>query len=292
MTLSSQDKVYKLTCDLDFQNQLGIDSLITPIDWPELREANKDNILASFSSTKPYVMPEVSYFKGNVSLIKELKLDYPYSSSGQASTLMSVNMLSAFLKIKNVPHLSFPVIILDNSIRIDNVSDLYSGEIKVKSTEKLEGFVRVQLLEHIDAFDWEKSKYTRPAWMKDQSRVGDISELVLKRPPSGFPPLFRLSVSPTELYVSREARESLKAAQIRGVAFKDLNRSQYDVDNPVVIPKRDSQTNALKKEAAESAATAKRLYQEAQKHPPRSPERNRLLEQANQYQELAGETDD
>lgn len=83
-------------------------------------------------------------------------------------------------------------------------------------------FVVVQLLEHADLLDWEKSKC-----LMDESEPGvvlRISRVVLKEPPEGLPPLFRLSANTGALFVSAAAREALQAAHIRGVIFRPLEK--------------------------------------------------------------------
>ena len=81
-------------------------------------------------------------------------------------------------------------------------------------------FVAVQLTEHIDVVDWERSEF-------EKSQLGpgtlyDFDKLVLVEPPGGFPPLFRVPAKKSLLLISPEARRALEAASIRGVIFKSL----------------------------------------------------------------------
>jgi hypothetical protein len=78
-------------------------------------------------------------------------------------------------------------------------------------------FVAVQLLEHQDIFDLENSVYRMHSIFPDA--IDRIRKLVLKVPEEGLPPIFRLKVSPVQLYVSTEGRAALEAANIKGIRF-------------------------------------------------------------------------
>jgi hypothetical protein len=86
-------------------------------------------------------------------------------------------------------------------------------------------FIAVQLLEHLDIFDWENSVYEPDLTRTDL--VDSIDKLVLKQPQDGFPPIFRLSVYPYVLFVSGKARMALEQVGIRGVVFEEIEN--YDL---------------------------------------------------------------
>jgi hypothetical protein len=113
---------------------------------------------------------------------------------------------------------------------------LPNGQPKPEVTN-FDDFVVLQLLERNDYFDFERSQYKknsrRPEW------IDAVEVYVLNEPPGGFPPLFRLNVTPSSLFISAEAREALKESGIRGTAYYSLNDGyslQDEVDIPVPIP--------------------------------------------------------
>ena len=79
----------------------------------------------------------------------------------------------------------------------------------------------MQIIEHIDVVDWERSVF-------DRHEIGpgnvfySFDKLVLRKPDRGLPPLFRISANEGMLLVSAEARSALESAGIRGVTFKRL----------------------------------------------------------------------
>jgi hypothetical protein len=77
-------------------------------------------------------------------------------------------------------------------------------------------YVIIQLLDHLDIFDYEQSIY-------DPVNIdGTLTKLVLKEPPGGYPPLFRVATIPNRLFVSAAARAALEAADIKGLEFRYL----------------------------------------------------------------------
>jgi hypothetical protein len=118
--------------------------------------------------------------------------------------IMSKRMLSALLSVKYFPHQAIPVVMLPNNW---------------ESTPENHNYVAVQLLEHLDVFDWDNSFYDiDPKWPNIPK---NIEHLVFKEPQTGFPPLFRDSTKRTRLYISAEARAALELAGIRGLKFYD-----------------------------------------------------------------------
>jgi hypothetical protein len=97
-----------------------------------------------------------------------------------------------------------------------------------------DNYVAVQLLEESHYFDFERSEYEPSSIIP--FRVGSVDKYVLNEPPGGFPPLFRLAVTPSQLFISSEAREALKEAGIRGTAYYPLDGFQPEVDIPVPLP--------------------------------------------------------
>ena len=140
--------------------------------------------------------------------------------------IMSERMLEALLGVREFPHRTYPIEVVD--IGIAPVGDT--------------NFVTVQLTTYQDYFDWERSVYQ----MGSSQRIAvSIREFVLNFPEEGPPPLFRLSAAPTIIFISDEARQALREAGIRGTSYVPLDGFKRvkmpEVDLPLVIPTRSSQ---------------------------------------------------
>jgi hypothetical protein len=136
--------------------------------------------------------------------------DFPYNRQGWP--IISKRMLEALLSVREFPHQVIPIMMLSDH---------------ADSDEKSDEFIAVQLLEHQDVFDWEQSIYERDPEVPNCIESTSLEKLVLRTPPKGFPPLFRIGTAPlqTKLYVSAEGRTALEAAGIRGVNFVQLRGS-------------------------------------------------------------------
>ena len=129
--------------------------------------------------------------------------------------VMSKRMLSALESVRDFPHQTIPVKIEDTVLIIDEDGNFQpSGKVNTD-------YVAVQLLEQLDIFDREKSTY-KPS-VVNPDKVGFVNKLVLKVPPQGLPPIFRIKDNRTYLYVSPEAKIALEEAGITGIRFVDIN---------------------------------------------------------------------
>jgi hypothetical protein len=136
--------------------------------------------------------------------------------------VMSRRMLDVLLSVRAFPHQVIPLVMHETPVLSDDVET--QGGPYIRTGRVNHDYVAVQLLEHLDVFDWENSVYEL-----DPDFPGEIDgfpeKLVLKEPESGFPPLFRFKPLETLLYVSAEGRAALEAAGIRGVRFPRLRGS-------------------------------------------------------------------
>ena len=127
--------------------------------------------------------------------------------------IMSKRMLSVLMSVRDFPHQTIPVVIED--------IEAAKGDWFQRSGKVNTDYVAVQLLEQLDIFDREKSVY-RPSSISPNG-VGRIRRLVLKVPPQGLPPIFRIIENSTYLYVSPEAKTALEEAGITGIRFVPID---------------------------------------------------------------------
>lgn len=138
--------------------------------------------------------------------------------------IMSKRMLEVLLRVKEFPHRAYPIEVVD--IGLGPIGDT--------------DFVAVQLTTRQDYFDWEGSTYDRRT--RDGNGAIGLTAFALNLPEEGAPPLFRLSAAPAYLFISDEARQALREAEIRGTRYLPLDSFISQVDLPVVIPTRSSQS--------------------------------------------------
>jgi hypothetical protein len=154
--------------------------------------------------------------------------------------IYSRRMINVLLSVREFKHQMYPIAVLEKDAMKDDDGKLiqpYKDPKKFVAKTMRSDLFLFQTLEFIDAFDWEKSDYRQSELNKEVGSPGSVNEYVLKEPSEGFPPLFRLVNDPITLFVSVEAREALKAAQIQGPAFLSLRgyrpNSQLQIDVPI-----------------------------------------------------------
>ena len=205
MTQTTLNKNYVLSWDTSHLIDVDTDAWL--VKFPD-----SENIRLSLF--KEYDLPERIEFDAIFDVIQTS--DFPINDVSWP--LMSKKMLNTLLDVGNFSHKAIPVVMVDCQV----IS--YENSVAKRSEKEDHRFVAVQLLEHLDAFDWEKSVYE--AHPRLPNRVSFIKKLVLKEPSGGFPPLFRLSVRPSPLFVSGEARAALEQEGIQGVIYQDLEDFQ------------------------------------------------------------------
>lgn len=178
-----------------------------------VRFPGSENI-AGWLLTRSYELPERIYFEADFESLTWN--DYPSNSANWP--LMSRRMLDVLLSVGPFPHRLIPVVMLDYRLKWE---ERFGPDGNPKPEAADYRFSAVQLTEHLDAFDWERSEYIRDQRFPDE--VFHLSKLVVKEPSEGFPPLFRLSAAPGSLFVSAAAKRALEVAGIRGVRFWTLD---------------------------------------------------------------------
>jgi hypothetical protein len=150
-------------------------------------------------------------------------VDYPYLTDLFSSwPIMSKKMLDILLSLGDFSHQAIPTIfkLADNLIAS-------SEERKRASLVINHNMIILQLLEHLDAIDKEKSEciigYSKTPLGEEIETIKIDGRMVLKEPANGFPPIFRVKDNATEIYVSAAAKKALTKAEIQGVKFSAFN---------------------------------------------------------------------
>jgi hypothetical protein len=176
------------------------------MEWPEYRSYS-----LKFKEVSDFDYPAHGVeFHGYESSLSDT--DYPYENVGWP--IMSKRMLNTLLSVKEFPHRTWEVPFVGFP---DNAPEELLRKGLRDGVRHDNEFVVVQLLEHLDIFDWENSVYEMDPMFSDE--IDRIRKLVLRVPEEGLPPIFRLKVDPIVWYVSPEGRDALEAANIRGIRF-------------------------------------------------------------------------
>jgi hypothetical protein len=197
--------VYRLFWDTSHLKGSVYDATLVP--FPESGYA------MGWVGTKPREVPHPVLFEANFKVTQHS--DYP--SNDVNWPLMSPRMLDVLRQVGDFPHRLIPVRLVNRRIR-GPARHLPDGSLRPEVVD--DRFAAVQLTEHIDVVDWERSVFEKTPI--GPGTVYSFDKLVLVEPPGGLPPLFRVPSKVSLLLVSAEARRALEAAGIRGVEFDPL----------------------------------------------------------------------
>jgi hypothetical protein len=205
--MASSDSAYEIFWDAA---HLGDDAT----DADLVKFPGWENV-GGWQSTRPIEVPGKIFFEANLKSLSEI--DFPLNNV--AWPIMSWRMLDVLLRAGKFPHRAIPVTMLDDTVPTDRRLD-DSGDPRPGVAD--DRFAAVQLLEHADLLDWEKSEFLPDKRTPGAAKM--ITRVVLKELPGGLPPLFRLSAKPRALFVSADARAALEAAHIHGVIYRPLEK--------------------------------------------------------------------
>lgn len=192
-------------------------------DAAHLKGTDDDAILVPFEGqdqvcgwvgTRVCQVPNPVLFEANFRITR--RCDYPCNDVNWP--IMSRRMLETLRNVGEFPHRLVPVRLVDRSVQ---GPARYCADGTPRPELVDDRFAAVQLIEHIDVVDWERSVF-------DRYEIGpgivfySFDKLVLRLPAGGLPPLFRISANEGMLLVSAEARGALESTGIVGVKFRPL----------------------------------------------------------------------
>jgi hypothetical protein len=165
-------------------------------------------------NAEPYEVPEPVDWVGFLDE-RIHHTDYLYNDLGWP--LISKRMLYILRSVGEFPHKVISTRIYDYGFQ-DQGRNNYEGRTTPPAGEFNEDYVGLQTLEHVDGIDYEHSEL-RPRLNPNRQPL--ITNLILKEPVCGFPPIFRLNRAGEDilLFVSSAAKEALEEAGIKGLSF-------------------------------------------------------------------------
>jgi hypothetical protein len=248
-----QESAYLLRHDLERFNHIergeGYDVQAFSFNGAtQVRKAHQDKLLALPNPTFFYQSKRPEYLE---------KLDSLYAQEG--CPIFSQRMIDALLSVRDFSYRKYPIAILEDRGNTDPYEDVE----KFRKLSLRDDFYIFQVLESLDVFDWDASDYTK--YDAEDVSPGYVRKFILKCPPLGFPPLFRLSYNyqSIELFISKEAREALRKAGIKGNAFAPLSRPNGNSEIDVLI--EDPSDADLEREVEQHRKKIERVFAEAEK---------------------------
>jgi hypothetical protein len=174
------------------------------------------------SETIPYPGPEPIDFVG---FPNRFSHQTDFLSTYDMEPIISKRMLYVLRSVREFPHKTIATRIYDFAFQ-NQGRDMFLDKAPTLTGDFNEDYVCLQLLEYIDGIDYEHSEFNSFPESIESAVVTPpyISNLILKEPIGGFPPIFRLS-RPGEnimLFVSPEAKEALEQAGIKGLSFTEF----------------------------------------------------------------------
>jgi hypothetical protein len=171
-----------------------------------------ENAVGLLPSTE-YSLPDEVLFEANFNTLD--KSDFPYNN--MSWPILSQRMLDCLLEVGSISHRAIDVTMIDDRVP---TKARYDPDGRLKPSVIRREFKAIKLLELLAVFDPDRSDYA-----KAESPPGfafGIRKWVLKTPSSGFPPLFRVSASPADFFISHAAEEALRRIGARGIEIQDV----------------------------------------------------------------------
>jgi hypothetical protein len=190
----------------DTKHLKGTDEDATPVPFDGL------DSVCGWVGTEYREVPRPVLFEANFSVTRQS--DYPCNDGNWP--IMSPRMLAVLRGLGDFPHRLIPVRLVDRRAS-GAARNLPDGSLRPEVID--DRFAAVQLTEHIDVVDWERSTF-KPGRINPKS--GYFTKLVLREPAGGLPPLFRIASDASMLLVSAEARRALEEAGIKGIIFSSI----------------------------------------------------------------------
>jgi hypothetical protein len=209
MRISTEHAVraYRLMHDTETVNQdLGSHAQVVPFEGYE-------RVSISMSDpSEPIEFPNLVEFQGLLSTVKQT--DFPVIEEGWP--VMSKRMVEVLESVGSFPHRILPTRILDGDIgrSLAEGDRRFDEHGNFKPEFYTDDYVLLQLTEHINTMDLERSVYDY--YDPEVNMLEGIDKLVLEDIGRDYPPIFRLSSCEVFLFITDAAKQALEAAGIRG----------------------------------------------------------------------------
>ncbi len=126
-------------------------------------------------------------------------------------------MLEVLESVGSFPHRVLPTRIFEGDIgrSLAEGDRRFDEQGNFKPEFYTDDYVLLQMTEHLDAMDLERSVYKR--YDPETSSVSGLRKPIFKDIGQDYPPIFRCIHSPVSLYVSDQARQALEVSRVKGL---------------------------------------------------------------------------
>jgi hypothetical protein len=204
--------VYILHCDYSHSEDSERDALHFPF-------AEDDKITYYFSNPLLYgeeLLPKVIYFQANFQVVPY----YDFPLTDLSIPVVSTKMLSVLKNVGDFDCLEIPVIMVDDTY-LDKKFD-ENGNLK-NDVPSIDSYKAIRLPSLISCFDYDKSEY-KPS-RSNPKLPSRITRVALKQTNGSFPPIFRVDVVSSEIFISQMAKDELEQSGIKGCVFQEVEVS-------------------------------------------------------------------
>lgn len=211
-------RVFKLNLNTERLGDPAYDAVILPTE-----HSNKFRYY--FSNPNLYGienLPSEISFLSNFNYLPEY--DIPFTDSGLFIISSRTEKILSSIDFCNY-YITVPVVMIDDTYLKERLDK--DGNLK-KDVPVIRDYMAIRLSYLLDCFDYDKSDF-RPL-RSNPKAPGRIRKLVLKEPSSGFPPIFRVNVISSAIFVSEEVKNLLEQNDIKGCVFEEVEVS-VDSDN-------------------------------------------------------------
>lgn len=211
-SLDRRVKAYRLMQETETMNSdLGFHAQVIPFEGFE----HVSICMSDPSETVEF--PSPVEFQGLLSTVR--KTDFPVIQEDWP--VISKRMLEVLESVGSFPHRVLSTRIFEGDIgRSLAEGDRRFDELgNFKPEFYTDDYVLLQLTEHLDVMDLERSVYDR--YNPKVNMVSGVDKFIFKDINQKYPPIFRLTHCPTFLFISDAAKQSLEAAKIRGLWLID-----------------------------------------------------------------------
>jgi hypothetical protein len=219
-------KAYKLLPDCENVNpDLGSHAQVVPFDGVE-------QVSPAMSSTSEQVeFPVPVEFQGLLSTIRQT--DFPAAEDGWP--LMSKRMLAVLESVGPFPHRVLPARIIEGRIGRSLAEDpRYDEQGKLKPDFYTDDYVLLQLTEHLDAVDLDRSIYD--IYHTDVKMISGLSKPIFRDIGQEYPPIFRCTQSPVDIFITEKAKRALEFAGILDICLFNYDTGYLLLTNTGYIP--------------------------------------------------------
>ncbi|WP_028973393.1 hypothetical protein [Spirochaeta cellobiosiphila] len=201
------EKIYELDCNIDHLVDIEYDIFHMPFENDVLTNAH-------FFGGKEFLLPDKYLFSGDFDSVGT----FDYITNDLRIPIFSKRMIDLLTSLGDFEHELIPCEIFDFSIPHEKVFEDRSKWLFKPSIELNKDYFALRPLGNYLEMDYEKSEYEMLSRLPGE--MGAVTNLVVKEPVGGLPPIFQIEEKGGTLLVPESVKAELEAAGLKGLVFK------------------------------------------------------------------------